>query len=189
MRRATTTLLVIGVGLPPVLITAAPWIMGTVFAEVEPAAALVLAGLSLALPWRFVGYLLGTALTSGDRMDRRVMAAAAALGVVVVVDVIGIGLVGILAPVIGSILAAVVLVGLYAVQVRERFGPVGLRSGVTLTAVVAALLATAIGLGVRTIVPEPIAAIVAGLVYVGVIAVRPGWAFVLGGTRPAVAPR
>ena len=40
----------IGVGLPPVLITAAPWILGTVFAEVEPAAALVLAGLSLALP-------------------------------------------------------------------------------------------------------------------------------------------
>jgi O-antigen/teichoic acid export membrane protein len=189
LRQATTTLLVIGAGLPPVLVTAGPWIMTTLFAEIGPEAGLILAGLSLALPWRFVGYLLGTALTSADAMGRRVAAASITLVVVLVVDTVGILLVGIVAPVIGAILAAIILVVLYGRFVRERFGPLGLQPRILVATVVAAVVATGIGLALRTVVPEPLAAGVAGAAYLVAIAVVPGWPVVLGQRASPVPTR
>ena len=80
LRQATLTLFAVGAGLPPLLVPAGAWIMATLFAELDPTSGWILAGLSIALPWRFVGYLLGTALTSADAMGRRVAAGAEVAG-------------------------------------------------------------------------------------------------------------
>ena len=183
LRQATLTLLAIGAALVPVLVTAGSWLMATLFTELDPASGWILAGLALALPWRFVGYLLGTALTSADAMGRRVAAAGIALAVVVVVNVIGLPIVGIAAAVGAALVASLVLVVLYGRSARERFGPLGLRSAGAGAIVVDALVATAVGLALRTVVAEPVAAGLAGLVYLGCVAVLPGWPTVLGRAR------
>ena len=189
LRQATILLLAIGAALPPVLVTAGSWIMTTLFTDLEPMAGWILAGLSLALPWRFVGYLLGTALTSADAMGRRVAAAAVTLGIVLIVDIVGIPLVGIAAAVVGAVSASIVLVVLYGRFARDRFGPVGLRSSVGLAIVAASAIATVGGLALRAVLPEPVAAGVAGLLYLAIIAVTPGWPLVLAGSRRTVAAR
>jgi hypothetical protein len=73
--------------------------------------------------------------------------------------------------------------------VRERFGPLGLEPRILVATVVAAVVATGIGLALRTVVPEPLAAGVAGAAYLVAIAVVPGWPVVLGQRASPVPTR
>lgn len=186
LRRATAVLLVVGGAVPPVLIATAPWVMATLFAESGAEAGFVLAGLSLVLPLRFLGYLYGTTLTSADAQGRRAAAAAVALAVVVVVNVVGLPHIGVAAPVLGALAAAALLVGIYGRSVVARFGAAGVPRPVALGVAAGLVLATGAGVAAGTVVPSPLDGVVAAGVYVAVIGVIPGWRLVLG--QPSSVP-
>lgn len=125
--RASAFLLVVGAGIPVVLAPAAPAIMGLLLTpEAAEAGGWILAGLAVAVPFRFLGHLHGIALTSADAQGRRVLAASLALVLVVLVDVALIPRIGIAAAVVAAVGAAALVMSLYALFARRQFGSVGL---------------------------------------------------------------
>jgi O-antigen/teichoic acid export membrane protein len=184
---AAGVLLAMGAAVPVVLIPAGSWLMGVLFGDTAARDGWVLGALALAVPIRYLGYLFGVTLTSADAQTRRLLAALGALGFVVAVDVAGIPLVGLAAPVVATIGGASIVLALYAAFVRRRFGGTGIRLGDALAAAVAATAGTGAGLAARTVVPDLLAALLAGAVYLAVLAVGPSRGVLLRAVRGAPA--
>lgn len=161
-----TSLLALACLGPVLFITAADTLMILLLGGEAGQSSLVLAVLSLVLPFRFLAYLFGMTLTSSDAQGRRVLAASIALVAVLVIDLVGIPRFGIAAAVAGTLAAAAILFSTYAISVARRFGSIGLRVGTASAIVGAMAVAIAIGLGLGTVVPQPLAATVATAVYV-----------------------
>jgi O-antigen/teichoic acid export membrane protein len=174
VRTALTSLVVIGGLGPPILVVAGEDMMSAIFGPNPGAEAWLLGGLALAVPIRFAGYLLGTTLTSGDAQGRRVAAAASSLVVVLVIDLVGLPIVGLVAPIAGTIAASVVVAALYARFVRAILGPAAIDARQLAVVGGATTLATAIGWLASDLLPVPLAASVGGLVYLALVLAGPG---------------
>ena len=185
--RAAATLLVLGGAMPAILIVAGASIMRFVYGEDLPAAGWLLAVLALGIPFRFLGYLYGMALTSSDAQGRRVAAAAAALAIVVVVDVAFIPIVGLIAPVVAALAAAVLVLSLYGLFVRRRFGSLGLDRTIVAWVVSAGGASIAVGLFARPLVGEPVSAAIGAAVYALAMVLGPA-RDILRSLRAPVAP-
>lgn len=156
---------------PVVFVTGAGGLMTVLFGPDLADGGPILAALSFVLPFRFLGYLFGMTLTSADAQGRRVAASSLALVVVVAIDVVGIPTIGVAAAVAGTLLASVLIAGLYAWSVSRRFGSTGLRP-LAMSGIVAAMVAAiAIGLVLGRIVPELVATGLGGGAYLLAIAV------------------
>jgi O-antigen/teichoic acid export membrane protein len=168
-----TSLLALACLGPVVFVTGADTLMDLLLGASVEQSSVVLAALSLVLPFRFLAYLFGMTLTSSDAQGRRVLAASLALVAVLAIDLVGIPIVGIGAAVAGSLAAAAILFATYAVSVARRFGSIGLRPSTTAAIVGAMVVAIAVGLVLGVIVPQPLAATAATAVYVVAIAGGP----------------
>ena len=171
-----TQLLAIACLGPVLFVTGAGSLMTLLFGSALADGGPILAALSFALPFRFLGYLFGMTLTSADAQGRRVAASSVALLLVVAIDVVGIPTVGVAAAVVGTLVASVIIAALYAWSVSRRFGSTGLRPVATSGIVGAMVVAIAIGFALTRIAPELVAAGVAGGAYLLAIAlgyVRP----------------
>jgi O-antigen/teichoic acid export membrane protein len=166
-------LLVAGLAVPASIAAGGDWLINVLLGSVDPASAWVVGALSLVVPIRFLGYLLGTTLTSADAQGRRVAAAGFALVLVAIVDVTLIPRIGIAAPVLGAILASTLISGLYARSVAARFGTLGFRAPDLLAALAAAAAAAAVGLILRPLAPAPIVIVASLAAYVALILVSP----------------
>jgi O-antigen/teichoic acid export membrane protein len=173
LRSAAGALLFIGLAVPTVMIPAGAWLMSTLFGPETAEAGWIVGALSLAVPIRFLGYMYGVTLTSADAQGRRLAAASAALILVVVVDVVGIPIVGLLAPVVSVLAAATAVFVMYARFVRDRFGTTGLAPSLVLALVAAAGCAVATGLLVRQVSLDVVAAAAAVFVYLALSALSP----------------
>ena len=168
-----TNLLAIACLGPVIMVTAAVSLMTVLFGPALADGAPILAAMSFVLPFRFLGYLFGMTLGSADVQARRVAAAALALMVVLVFDILGIPRIGVAAAVAGALAASIVLFAVYAWSVSRRFGSSGLLLAPTIWIVGAMMLAIAAGLALGQVIPEPIAAGIAATGYVLAIAAGP----------------
>ncbi|MEO8273798.1 MAG: oligosaccharide flippase family protein, partial [Chloroflexota bacterium] len=103
---------------PAILVPGGAWLMGTLFGEQAARDGWLLGALAVAVPLRSLGYIFGVTLTSADAQTRRLLAASGALVLVVAIDVIGIPLVGLLAPVLAIYVATIVVGSMYGTFVR-----------------------------------------------------------------------
>jgi O-antigen/teichoic acid export membrane protein len=168
-----TSLLALACLGPVVFVTGADTLMGLLLGGSVAQSSLILAVLSLVLPFRFLAYLFGMTLTSSDAQGRRVLAASLALVAVLGIDLVGIPIFGVGAAVAGSLAAAAILFSTYAVSVARRFGSIGLRPATTAGIIGSMVVAIALGLGLGTVVPQALAAATAIVVYVMAIAGGP----------------
>ncbi|MEA2520149.1 MAG: hypothetical protein QOF49_2229 [Chloroflexota bacterium] len=168
-----TSLLALACLGPVVFVTGADTLMALLLGATAGPSSVVLAVLSLVLPFRFLAYLFGMTLTSSDAQGRRVLAASLALVAVLTIDLVGIPLFGIGAAVAGSLAAAAILFSTYAVSVARRFGSIGLRPTTTAAILGAMVVAIGSGLVLGTVVSQPLAAAAATAVYVVVIGAGP----------------
>lgn len=126
LRPDVAFLIIVGLPIPFVMFIGGSWLMTGVFGpDVGPYAWLVVP-LSAVLPLRFLAHLFGMALTSTDAQVRRVIAVLAALGLVLILDVIFIPRIGVAGAVLGSITASSVVFLVYLTQVLERTGALAL---------------------------------------------------------------
>jgi O-antigen/teichoic acid export membrane protein len=170
---AAGILLAIGAAVPAVLIPGGAWLMGVLFGDEAARDGWILGALALAVPIRYLGYLFGVTLTSADAQARRVVAAGGALLFVVAVEVVGIPKFGVIAAVVGTVGGASIVCVMYAAFVRRRFGGIGLGVTAVGAATAAGIGGAAAGLGAQLVVPDVVAAVVAGLVYVAIITIGP----------------
>jgi O-antigen/teichoic acid export membrane protein len=173
LRSSAGALLLVGLAVPTLLIPAGAWLMGALFGPETSSAAWILGALSLAVPVRFLGYLYGVTLTSSDAQGRRLAAASSALVLVVIVDVVGIPIVGLVAPVLSAVGAATIVFAIYARFVRDRFGTTGLNLRLALALVAAAACSVVLGLLVRALAGDVVGALVAALAYLALAALSP----------------
>jgi O-antigen/teichoic acid export membrane protein len=150
--RVSRGLLLIGASIPAVLLAAGDRLLPGLFGT-PPDSGWVLPLLSVAVPLRYLGYLYGVALTSADAQGKRVAAAASALVLVVTINVLGIGLIGLAAPVLSAVVASAAVCLIYAIFVRREFGSLGIKMDVWLTLLAASAVAAAAGIGVRLAAP------------------------------------
>jgi O-antigen/teichoic acid export membrane protein len=155
-------LLLIGGAVPAVLVATGDRLLPALFGT-PPETGWVLSALSIAVPIRYLGYLYGAALTSANAQGSRVAAAATALALVVVINVLAIPTFGLVAPVAGAIAAALAVGSLYALFVRRQFGSVGVDASAVLGLAAASAIGALVGLAVRAAGPEPLAPLLAGL--------------------------
>lgn len=158
---------------PAVLVPGGAWLMGALFGEQAARDGWLLGALALAVPIRSLGYILGVTLTSADAQTRRLLAASGALVVVVAIDVVGIPLVGLLAPVLAILTASIIVVGMYGTFVRRRFGSIGLSPSFAAYVLASAAIAGGAGAAAATVLPAPVAAALAGALYLLLMAVGP----------------
>jgi len=170
-------LLLIGGAVPAVLVSTGDRLLPALFAT-PPATGWVLSALSIAVPIRYLGYLYGVALTSADAQGKRVAAAATALALVVVINLVAIATFGLVAPVAGAIAAALAIGSLYALFVHRQFGSVGIDARAVIGLTTASAVGALAGLAVRAAAPEPLAPLLAGaaglITYALVALVGPG---------------
>jgi O-antigen/teichoic acid export membrane protein len=177
-------LLLIGAAIPAVLVPTGDKLLPALFAT-PPETGWVLAALSVAVPIRYLGYLYGVALTSADAQGKRVAAAATALALVVVVNILAIPFFGLVAPVAGAIAAATVVGAMYALFVRRQFGSVGIDAAVVIGVGVASMIGALSGVAIRAVLPGPTAPVLGGVAALIVYALLAA----LGPARPMLRAR
>ncbi len=177
--RGARVLVLVGAIVPGAALVGGPWLLETIFGTAIGAYAWVVAALAVVVPFRFLGYLWGTALTSSDAQGRRVAAALVALGIVMVTEVVLLPTLGILGAVLAALAAAIAVSALYGRHVRSRFGAVGLEVRVAALAVGSAVAATVVGIALRAWIGAGPAALATVAVY--------GVAAALGPLRADVA--
>lgn len=169
LRPDVAFLLILGIPIPFLMAVAGSSLMMIIFGpEIAPYAWLVVP-LGAVVPLRFLAHLFGMTLTSSDSQGRRVYAVVAALGLVLVLDVLLVPVIGVAGAVVGSLAASIVVFSVYLSQVVHRVG------SFRLTALVARCLAlagflTAAALMIRaTIGPGPAAGILIGGYLLGLL--------------------
>ena len=173
LRSASSLLLTIGLAVPVVLIPAGSWAMTLLFGAEPGQYGWVLGILALAVPIRYLGYLYGVSLTSADAQGRRLAAVSVGLVLVVLIDAVGLPTVGLVAPVVGAIVGAAIVLTGYGAMLERRFGRGVLVSAGTAPAILGAIGATVVGLASRTVLPDAVAAALSAGVYAAVILVGP----------------
>ena len=170
LRSAARVLLAVGLAVPVLVLPSSGLIMATVFGLEPDVAGWILAALACAVPLRYLGYLYGITLTSSDAQGRRVAAGASALLVVVAIDVVGIPRWGVAAPIAATLVAAVLILAVYAGSVVRRFGTAGLGPAEVGRPVFAAAVALLVGAVLGGRIPPIAASLVAFGVYGALLA-------------------
>lgn len=174
-------LLLVGAAIPAVLIVSGDALLRGAFSA--PAeSAWVLGPLSVAIPIRYLGQLYGVALTSANSQGRRVAASSLALVVVVLVNVLGIPLLGLVAPVVAALIAAAMVGSMYALFVRRLFGAIGIDLLLVLVVALASSAAALLGLVARWLVAGSAGAWLGAAVAIGAYVAL----ILIGPTRPIV---
>lgn len=167
LRPASRELLALGIAIPFGFALAGSWLIGLVFGPDYTAYAWLLVAFGVAMPFRFVGFILGVALTSAERQSQRTRAMAIAVVISLVLNLALIPGLGIVGALIAVVTGWVVNCILLARDVEPIFGRViSVRDVVRFLGL--ALLAFLAGLLVRAIVGNALADPIAGLVFAGV---------------------
>ena len=174
-------LLLVGAAVPAALIVSGDALLRGAF-DAPAASAWVLAPLSVAIPIRYLGQLYGVALTSANSQGRRVAASSLALVVVVVVNVVGLPVFGLVAPVVAALIAAAMVGGMYAHFVRRLFGSIGIGTWLLLVVALASGASALLGLVTRWLVDGSLGAWLGAVVAIGAYLAL----IVIGPTRPIV---
>jgi O-antigen/teichoic acid export membrane protein len=175
LRGPIEMLLWLSVPVPFAAFLAADWGFPVLFGHEVAGYGWILTTISVFLPVRFLGYLLGIVLTTGGKQARRVLAVAIASAIVIALDVVLLPRLGLVAAVIAMASASVTTFSIYLTQVWRTFGrPPAPRAAVE--PLVVALLAAAVALLLRTAAPASIAAPAAlavfAVLYVGLWMLR-----------------
>ena len=187
IRRPVELLLWLSIPMPFLAYLGADWGFPLIFGQDVVGYSWVLVAVSVFVPIRFVGYLLGIVLTTGGAQARRALAVALAAALVVGLDVILLPRIGLVAAVIAFMTASATTTAIYAAQVWRSFGlPPVMRSA--LASLGAAVAAFAAGLVLRSVAPSAVAAPAAlalfGALYAALWLIRrPG----LARPKPALA--
>jgi O-antigen/teichoic acid export membrane protein len=175
IRKPVELLLWISIPVPFLAFLGADWGFPLLFGQSVVGYSWVLVAVSMFVPIRFVGYLLGIVLTTGGAQARRALAVALAAALVVGLDVFLLPRIGLVAAVIALMTASVTTFGIYLLQTWRNFGlpPVGRALA---EALACAGLAFVVSLALRTVAPTGIAAPAAlacfGAVYLALWMVR-----------------
>ncbi len=166
-------LLIISVPIPFATALASTWVMTVLFGPGVAAYGWLLVALAALSPIRFVGVLLGTALTGIGEQGRRVVAVSVALVITLVINTALLPVLGLVAALIALALNAVVVNGIYLLEIQGRSGSLGIVRSSALT-VGASLVAFIVGLLASMLVGPPwnvgafvvvYALVIAGLVW------------------------
>jgi O-antigen/teichoic acid export membrane protein len=157
IRRPVELLLWISVPVPFAAFLAADWGFPLVFGPDVRGYSWVLVVVTIFVPMRFLGYLLGITLTTGGAQAKRALAVALAAVIVVGLDVVLLPRIGLVAAVIAFIAASMTTFTIYFVQVWRNFGrPPFLRS--VLTPLGCSAAAFVAGIALRSVAPAVVAA-------------------------------
>jgi O-antigen/teichoic acid export membrane protein len=159
---ATREVLALGIAIPFGFALVGPWLIELVYGPAFISYSWLLVAFGAAMPFRYLGFIFGVALTSAGRQSRRVQDLAIAVAISLVLNVVlipSIGITGALISVVAGWVATCVLI---VPDVNHLFGRVILlgdvvRSlGLAVVATVAAMTARAVAGGT---LGDPIAAI------------------------------
>ena len=125
MRQAVRMLLALSVPVPFAMVLGGEWILHLVLGPEAASYGWIMAWLALALPFRFVAYLLGTLLTGADAQAVRLRALLVALGVLISIDVLVLPTLGIVGAVAGFVCFSATLFLLYERDARQALGLAG----------------------------------------------------------------
>jgi O-antigen/teichoic acid export membrane protein len=157
IRRPIEVLLWISIPVPFAAFLAADWGFPLVFGSDVRGYSWVLVVVTIFVPMRFLGYLLGITLTTGGAQAKRALAVALAAVIVVGLDVVLLPRIGLVAAVIAFIAASITTFGIYFAQVWRNFGrPPFLRSALTPLGCSAAAFVA--GIALRSVAPAVVAA-------------------------------
>ncbi len=162
-------LLILSVPIPFATALASSWAMTVLFGPGVAAYGWLLVALAALSPIRFVGVLLGTALTGIGEQGRRVVAVSIALVITLVVNTALLPVLGLAAALIALTMNAIVVNGIYLLEIRGRSGSLGIVRSSVVT-VGASVVALAGGLLASMVVGSPWNLGVFGVVYLVVIA-------------------
>jgi len=157
LRRPTELLLWASVPVPFAAFLAADWGLPVLFGSEVAGYGWVLVGVSLLVPVRFLGYLLGIALTSGGSQSKRVLATGLAAAIVVGLDVALLPQIGLVAAVIAVATAWLAAFLLYVALAWRHFEVVLLLRAAR-APLASALVVFLAGLALRSSVPSEVAA-------------------------------
>ena len=157
IRRPMELLLWVSIPVPFVAFLGADWGFPLLFGPDVLGYSWVLVVVTVFVPMRFLGYLLGITLTTGGAQARRALAVALAAVIVVGLDVVLLPRLGLVAAVIAFIAASATTFGIYFVQVRRHFGLPSIARAAT-ESLACALLAFVAGLALRSVAPAAVAA-------------------------------
>jgi O-antigen/teichoic acid export membrane protein len=129
----------------------------------------LIVGLAIVVPFRYLAYLFGVALTGSDAQGRRVLAVGAALAVTVLVDVALLPLIGVAGAIVGALTGSLVALAAYVRDIRQRFGAIGLFRPLA-EALGCSIAATAGALGIRAVAGELAALAAFGAIYAVLVA-------------------
>lgn len=156
IHRPLEVLLWVSIPVPFAAFLAADWGFPLLFGPDVVGYSWVLVVVSIFVPMRFLGYLLGIILTTGGAQARRAAAVALAAVIVVGLDVVLLPRIGLVAAVIALMTASVSTFGIYFVQVWRNFGPPPiLRSA--LAPLGCGLVGFVAGLALRSVAPAALA--------------------------------
>jgi len=168
-------LLWVSIPVPFVAFLGADWGFPLLFGPDVLGYSWVLVVVTVFVPMRFQGYLLGITLTTGGAQARRALAVALAAVIVVGLDLVLLPRLGLVAAVIAFIAASATTFGIYFVQVWRHFGLPPVARAAT-ESLACALLAFVAGLALRSVAPAAVAAPCAlglfGAVYAAIWLVR-----------------
>jgi O-antigen/teichoic acid export membrane protein len=175
LRRPARFLLFIGVPVPFGVVVTGDWLMRELYGPIIAQYSWVLLGLAALVPLRFMSSLFGLALTSADAQGRRALAAGWALAGVALVDILLIPRLGVAGALVGAATAAITLLAIYVASLSRIPGQRLFLARDALGPLLAAIIATGVGLVFRRAVAPPVAGVAFALVYLLIAASLSRW--------------
>ena len=172
LARPARELIGLGVAMPFGFGLVGGWLLGLLYGPAFSAYAWLFTAFGIAMPFRYIGFLFGTAITSANQQGKRVSAMAAAVLVALALNVILLPIIGIAGALIAGTSGWFVNYIVLARNVQHTFGPIALGAAAARSAVIA-FSGFVAALAVRAIVQPGLADPAAGVVFASVVVV--GW--------------
>ena len=164
---ATRELLALGIAIPFGFALVGSWLIGLVLGPDFTSYTWLLVAFGVAMPFRYIGYIFGFALTSAGHQTRRVRALAIAVGTSFVLDIVLIPVAGVAGALVAVAASWVINCVLVVLDVTSIFGPV-FQPGHIVQLVGLATVAFLTGMAVRTVIGGAIGDPISAMVFGGV---------------------
>lgn len=184
---ATSELLALGIAIPFGFALVGWWLIGLLYGPDFTAYTWLFVAFGMAMPFRYLGFIFGVALTSAELQARRTRALAIAVGISLILNIILIPTIGIAGALVAGVANWVITCVLIVPDVERIFGRL-LFARELVRYLGLAILAFLVGMIVRAAVGSPLGDPIAGIIFAGVGVLgwfgRPYWERLISSGRP-----